>query len=452
MAPSLDQYYAGNPLNRLSYLRSSAAFLTSALTSPKARFLALDNLQLLSDLPTDNDKNKHVALLTWNDVQPFVGDAKNFFRGVDGKNDDEVANLAVSASFASKFGKQTVGELTVEEKREYFINQPALVFLGVDERSAPDSAKALPLSKPDENSTLESHSPHGQPYWALDVSALDELKKKAVEGGKREFGELRAGAQTIPPEEAAIAAEARALVDWNTRNKFCPGCSRPIRSVWGGWKRACIPGQPSSSSTPADPPCISRKGVHNFQYPRTDPVVIMAVLSPDRTQLLLGRQKSWPAKFYSCLAGFIESGESLEEAVRREVYEEAGIVCDEVGYHASQPWPFPSSLMMGCWAVAKEGQEIRCDLDNELEDARWFTRAQVLAVLDSSTPLQLSRDEVAKLDGKEGASKDSTTVDEEKQERGAEEPLFRMPPSTAIANTLITDWARGALFTPSHKI
>jgi NADH pyrophosphatase NudC (nudix superfamily) len=102
-------------------------------------------------------------------------------------------------------------------------------------------------------------------------------------------------------------------------------------------------------------------------YPRTDPVVIMAVLDPTREKILLGRQKIWPKKFYSCLAGFIESGETIEEAVRREVYEEAGIEVGEVYYHSTQPWPYPSSLMIGMIGIAKENQTIRCDLDNELE-------------------------------------------------------------------------------------
>ena len=271
----------------------------------------------------------------------------------------------------------------------------------------------------------------------------------------RQFMELRSGAQTMPNEEASIAAEARSLIDWNTRNRvswtckasppslqpklnpppplhrqFCPACARPIRSVWAGWKRSCIPGEPASDGAEAEPACISRKGVHNFAYPRTDPVVIMAVLSPDRERILLGRQRTWPARFYSCLAGFIESGESLEEAVRREVYEEAGIVIGEVGYHSSQPWPFPSSLMFGCWGVAESATvdgDVRVDLDNELEDARFFTREQVLEVINSTKPMQLSREQVARLDGKEGAGGSEGV--EEAKEKAKSEGSFLMPPA-----------------------
>ncbi|GAA5971744.1 hypothetical protein JCM8115_004230 [Rhodotorula mucilaginosa] len=444
----MQNYYAGSPLNRLSYLRSVPSFLASALESPKAKFIALDSLQPLCK--DDKDGVRKLHYLKWKDVKDLVGpDPKHVFHGVDGKNEDDVPAMAVLGKPQQmQFRKAKVGELSAAEKRDYFLNQPALVFLGVDERSAPESAKSLPVSKPDENSTLETHSPHGDPYWAIDVSTFKHLKKRIMlEHGGAKFMELRSGAQTMPNEEASIAAEARSLIDWNTRNRFCPACARPIRSVWAGWKRSCIPGEPASDGAEAEPACISRKGVHNFAYPRTDPVVIMAVLSPDRERILLGRQRTWPARFYSCLAGFIESGESLEEAVRREVYEEAGIVIGEVGYHSSQPWPFPSSLMFGCWGVAESATvdgDVRVDLDNELEDARFFTREQVLEVINSTKPMQLSREQVARLDGKEGAGGSEGV--EEAKEKAKSEGSFLMPPATAIANTLVTAWATGKLF------
>ncbi|GAA6012636.1 hypothetical protein JCM11491_005463 [Sporobolomyces phaffii] len=434
----MQNYYAGNPLNRLSYLRSSPAFLASALRSPKAQFIVLDSLQPLCE--KEHGATRRFVRLEWNQVQQYIGDADHVFAAVDGKDDAQVAKLAV----IGQPGDKTVGDLSHEDARSYFLNKPALVFLGVDERSAPESSKSLPLSKPTDTSTLETHSPHGVPYWAFDVSKLKEFKAQLLDEKEgREFVELRAGSQVIPNDEASIGAEARSLVDWNTRNKFCPGCSRPLRSVWAGWKRSCIPGEAADGAIEGEPACVSKKGVHNFNYPRTDPVVIMAVLSPDREKILLGRQRTWPARFYSCLAGFIESGESLEEAVRREVYEEAGIEVDQVGYHSSQPWPYPSSLMMGCWGIAKEGTSIRTDLDNELEDARFFTKQQVLDVIKSSEPTQLTRDEVNRIDGTKQS--DQTEADRKKiEEQGA----FRMPPATAIANTLVAAWANGTLFSP----
>lgn len=141
----------------------------------------------------------------------------------------------------------------------------------------------------------------------------------------------------------------------------------------------------------------------------------------------------WPAKFYSCLAGFVESAETIEEAVKREVYEEAGVEVSEVLYHSSQPWPYPSSLMIGCIAVAKPDQTIRTDLDNELERAEWYSRSDVLKVLQGADT-QFSRQEVEKLDGKEGH-------EVEQAKKKGEDVLFRLPPATAIAHVLIRSWA-----------
>lgn len=126
----------------------------------------------------------------------------------------------------------------------------------------------------------------------------------------------------------------------------------------------------------------------------------MAILSSDRQSILLGRQKKWPPRFYSCLAGFLESGESLEEAVRREVLEEAGLKVDEVFYHSSQPWPFPAQLMMGAIGVVEKGQEdkIRLDLDNELEKAEWFTRDEVLKVLEKTGNVVFSKKDLGLID------------------------------------------------------
>ena len=157
------------------------------------------------------------------------------------------------------------------------------------------------------------------------------------------------------------------------------------------------------------------KLLSNFSYPRTDPVIIMGVLSPDGEKILLGRQKTWPKGFYSCLAGFLEPGESLEEAVRREVHEEAGISVGRVIYHSSQPWPFPSNLMLGAFGEAIEGgQDIRLDLDNELEDARFFTRDEVLAVLGDSLLSTLSKQDLEKLDQNQ-----RVLAEEERKEKAA---------------------------------
>jgi NAD+ diphosphatase len=168
----------------------------------------------------------------------------------------------------------------------------------------------------------------------------------------------------LEKEELAIYGAARALVSWHARHRFCAQCGSPTESVRGGWQRNC-----RSESCNAQ------------HFPRTDPVAIMLVEHDG--DLLLGRQPRFPARRFSALAGFIEPGETIEEAVAREVREEAGVRVGEVRYVRSQPWPFPSSLMIGCHAMALT-REITIDT-HELEEARWFTRAEVAQAMAEAT-------------------------------------------------------------------
>jgi NAD+ diphosphatase len=202
----------------------------------------------------------------------------------------------------------------------------------------------------------------GVAHFALDVSAVPDPLEAFGFAGAAHFPELRAVAAQLPPGDAAIAAQARHLVDWHARHGFCPGCGERTRARDAGWSRWC-----AACSTE--------------HFPRTDPVVIMLVVDGERC--LLGRQSAWPRPFFSALAGFVEPGETLEEAVRREVREEAGLEVDGIRYVASQPWPFPASLMLGCFAEART-REIRVDA-SELEEAAWFTREQVSKALLAPT-------------------------------------------------------------------
>jgi NAD+ diphosphatase len=179
---------------------------------------------------------------------------------------------------------------------------------------------------------------------------------------------LREAATELPAEEAALAAYAASLLSWHRRHRFCANCGAATESTDGGHERRC-------------PACDA----HHF--PRTDPVVIVRVVDP-RDRLLLGRQASWPEGRFSVLAGFVEPGETLEEAVRREVHEESGVAVESVDYVASQPWPFPSSLMIGFNALA-DGGEPRPG-DGELQQVRWFERAEVEAAAAGRGEIVLS--------------------------------------------------------------
>jgi len=177
------------------------------------------------------------------------------------------------------------------------------------------------------------------------------------------FAELRAVMTRISPRDAELAASARALLNWHATHGFCAVCGARSQVAKAGWQRDC-------------PTC----GAHHF--PRTDPVVIMLITHGN--SVLMGRSPGWPQGMYSLLAGFIEPGETIEAAVRREVWEEAGVRVGQVGYLASQPWPFPSSLMMGCRGEATS-REITID-PLEIEDALWVTRDDMLDVFAGRHP------------------------------------------------------------------
>ena len=194
-------------------------------------------------------------------------------------------------------------------------------------------------------------------YLAIDISSLeeDEATNKLAPWGK--FADLREIGPLIGGIEGSILAYARGIIFWHSRNGYCGVCGKATIATKGGHQRNC-----------------TKKGCACLHFPRTDPAVIMLVKDGDR--VLLGRQKIWPAGLYSTLAGFVEPGETIEHAVAREVYEEAGIIVKDIIYQHSQPWPFPSSLMLGFTAEACT-KKINLN-DAELEDAKWFTRSEML--------------------------------------------------------------------------
>ena len=178
------------------------------------------------------------------------------------------------------------------------------------------------------------------------------------------FCELRAVMADLTARDAELAATARALLEWHRSHRFCASCGAPSVISHAGWQRQC-------------PACSA------LHFPRTDPVVIMLITRGN--SLLLGRGPTWPEGMYSLLAGFIEPGETIEAAVRREVYEESGIVVGEVNYLASQPWPFPASLMIGCRGEAIS-EAITIDPE-ELQDALWISREDLVAAFAGTHPL-----------------------------------------------------------------
>jgi NAD+ diphosphatase len=214
------------------------------------------------------------------------------------------------------------------------------------------------------------------PCFAADISGWQPEEEAAEQGffdatrqgnpdlpATEAFEELRSLMAQLTPREAELAATARAILQWHASHGFCARCGAASEVTNAGWQRNC-------------PACTTS------HFPRTDPVVIMLVTRGN--QLLLGRNAIWPEGMYSLLAGFVEPGETIEAAVRREVFEETGVRCGPVRYLASQPWPFPASLMIGCQAEATT-QAITID-PVEIEEALWISREALLEVMAGQHP------------------------------------------------------------------
>ncbi len=193
--------------------------------------------------------------------------------------------------------------------------------------------------------------------FAVDIEGSNDPAQGPLQG-LGEFKELRQIALQLPDTDAAILATAKAMFEWRRKHQFCAACGQPSTTRDGGWKRQC-------------PSCQAE------HFPRTDPVVIMLAAHGDRC--MLGRQEAWPKGMFSALAGFLEPGESIEEACARELSEEAGLRTISVRYHSTQPWPYPSSLMIGLIAEVEDDEGTPDQ--TELSEVRWFTRAEARGLL-----------------------------------------------------------------------
>ena len=206
----------------------------------------------------------------------------------------------------------------------------------------------------------------GVAHFAVDLSRHPGAATRAETDPDRHFEDCRTAGGVLSGQETGIVAQARSHLDWHDRHGFCSVCGKPTVAKRGGQVRQC-------------PACDAQ------HFPRTDPVVITVVadLATDRCLLGQSRGRLSRLRIYSALAGFVDQGEAIEEAVAREVMEEAGIRVGNVRYHSSQPWPFPCSLMIGCLAEAVT-TAIRID-DEEMADAHWFERGEVLRALDGNS-------------------------------------------------------------------
>ena len=271
-----------------------------------------------------------------------------------------------------------VGSLSKDARAEAILFWRGKPLIGGDAR---DHLVRLPLDadlivqngKPPLFLGLEDETP----VFGVDVSRFEPVEMPDTLGAfldpseqpvpglpdDQRFSELRGVMTFLSPRDAELAASARALLEWHRSHGFCANCGEKSIVAQAGWQRDC-------------PAC----GRHHF--PRTDPVVIMLITMGN--ECLLGRSPGWPEGMYSCLAGFVEPGETLEAAVRREVFEESGIKVGQVDYLASQPWPFPASLMMGCHGHATS-YDITIDPE-EIEEALWVSKEELMLAFAGDHP------------------------------------------------------------------
>ncbi|KAH7102943.1 NUDIX hydrolase domain-like protein [Auriculariales sp. MPI-PUGE-AT-0066] len=362
-------------LNRLSSLRPDTAFMNSVAESPNALWIMFRGGYPL----TDKTKGDAIVKLSTAAVRPLLG-AENVFG---------------HALFEGVRDKTRVRSLSASR-----IRGPSVVFLGCD---IPDSAEEY--KKPATASDLE-----GVPYMAIAVDTLSRAELASTIRSDWQFCEVRRAASVQDEFDMYLLATARSMLDWNYRMKFCPSCGYRSHSTWAGWRRCCstlLPGADISGRKP----CPSATGLHNTEFPRTDAVVIVATTSTSGHKILLGKKVC----YWSLVAGFMEPGETAAQAAAREVWEETGA------------WPHPSNLMIGYRAVADETQIPRVDIDDELQDARWFTKEEIKAVLAHPRGTTVRKRE----DSQTGPEDKNVLLD----------PAFYLPSKSSLSGQLIASWA-----------
>ncbi|RDA87699.1 hypothetical protein CP532_1771 [Ophiocordyceps camponoti-leonardi (nom. inval.)] len=381
--PETTNYYASSPLNRYSFLRSDERFLSRAASSPCARFVVFRGLD---PLVCGEAGTTELAFFSFLEVRSLL-------TRDDGGGDEDGGNGGGKKGGDGGFSLSSL---------------LLVVFLGLAES---ETVKDIDDDGDDQLTfnTADHGVVKGRPYFAIDVTShppLSEIATSFIDDKLTKGYTILSNPRSsiLSPESASIFGQARSIIDWNKRNPFCAACGHATTSVEAGYKRRC-----------PDETCATHLAVSNICFPRSDPTMIAAVVSADGKRILLGRQARYPARWYSCLAGFLEPGESVEDAVRREVWEEAGVKVGRVVIHSTQPWPYPASLMIGAVAEAVSGGEDIVLNDKELESADWFTLDEVRQALQHKT---------------------------EGHDRGTG---LRVPPPTAIANRLMTAVVQGFL-------
>lgn len=366
--PEPTNYYGGTALNRVSFLREDYAFAHEAINHPSTRFLPLKGLTPPVSVAAPESESAP-STEEWNTPRPAQYSLKFVTRESEG-----VADF-LGQPFKTPEEEQVKNW---DSKRDAVgaEDRPLLVFLGLDETASGDNL--FSYTRPGANEVYK-----GIPYFALDLDpsylkskSLQEKAQRILDGP--ELAEPDVTFSKFPMrvrfsrKEASLLAQARMYTDWNERNRFCGGCGKPNMSVNAGTKLTCPPTDAGAEL----PACATRGRISNLSFPRTDCSIIAAVVNHAGDKLLLGRNKRFPPGFFSCLAGFLEPAETIEDCVRREIWEESGVKVGRVLIHSTQPWPYPANLMVGCVAQvadsSKESHTIHLGHDPELGECDWY--------------------------------------------------------------------------------
>ncbi|KAH3666036.1 hypothetical protein OGAPHI_004225 [Ogataea philodendri] len=355
-------------LNRFSFLRSNPDFISKTVTDPESPARLVFYKQ--------DGKNG---------IHPFL---------IEQDSQLGLLNLQVNSlpgSLKSIFHKW------VEDNKSKSLeirNQITMVFLGLDEdgldekflfndNSLSKSFKYPTGYKVQSYPKFKYDKFQGTPYFSVDVTHSRELQDYLLSYQDVKVENNMLSLLTMSKNESSLFAYSKMYMDWLMRNKFCPGCGSKVVPVDAGTRLFC--------HTPANECPVKSSSVSNVCFPRTDPVIIVGAISADGKKILLGNNKRHPVttagkRMFSCIAGFMEPGETIEESTLREIWEETGCSAREVRIASSQPWPFPANLMIGCFGVVHfDGisEIINTSLDNELSDCRWFDVEDVKTLINN---------------------------------------------------------------------
>ncbi|KAH3681868.1 hypothetical protein WICPIJ_007174 [Wickerhamomyces pijperi] len=315
-------YFGVNTLNRHSFLRSDSQFIANSITSPYSKFVFFDNLS-----PIANIEQGKLFTLNYNTI------------GLENRYliDDWIKN---------------------NELRTTQMNQSPLIhFLGLD------TSKFTPFK-------YNQYS--GVPYYAIEISKHPSLAQRLSKYENLKPLITREDVnKVLDYKESTIFSHGKIYLEWLSTTKYCKGCGSQTIPINAGSELKC-------SNTESCP--VKDSPVSNASFPRLDPALITCVLNPTKDKVLFTRMSKFPAKMYTHIAGFMEPGETLEESVKREVWEEAGLIVDELHIVRSQPWPYPANIMIGCVAIVKDGN-IDLNHDIELDEAVWVPLTKLKEII-----------------------------------------------------------------------